>query len=358
MVCTKYTRVVHPAMLTETDIKRLATPEKDQLYGFGDCLYLRHRPSGKKTFILRRKVGNKMTSTTLGDWPQWTIQRARASALAPSQPLAEKLRFGEAAGRFIEQMLEARYRGDTTRYAASFTRDAASLYATPLHRVTLADLVSLVQKKAVTSPSAARKQLVMYKKFTKWAALHQLIPHDILSPVSAKGIGLAAEEARERVLTADEIKQVINGEGKWWPLLRLVLTTGTRIGEAMQIKSGQINGNAWTMPITKNGKPHSIWLTTLAMEQVAAGWPRVHYATINRWLSEQVGVTWRPHDVRRTAATLMREAGVTIEDVESVLNHSPGKLVQIYQRHDRLPAIRGALEKLENALIALKQNDA
>jgi integrase len=337
-------------MLTETQLKRLPAPGKDQLVGLGDCLYLRIRTTGRKTFIIRRRVGDKMTSTTVGDWPQWSIQRARAAALAPTKVLAERIRFGEAAGRFIEDMLEARYRGDTTKYAASFTRDAAGLYSTPLHRITRAQLVDLVTKKAATSPSAARKQLVMYKKFTKWAALHELIAGDILSPVTAGGIGLADAGARDRVLTDDEIKFVLRGEGKWWPLMRLCLTTAARVGEAMQIDDDQIDGNLWTLPITKNGKPHSLWLTNLAKQQIAGGWSRVHYATINRWLSEDVGVTWRPHDLRRTGATLMRSAGVSVEDVETVLNHSPGRLVQVYQRHDNMPAIRSALEKLEQAL--------
>lgn len=352
MVCTKCTRKVHPKMLTETQLKRLPTPDKDQLIGLGDCLYLRIRTTGRKTFIIRRRVGDKMTSTTVGDWPQWSIQRARAAALAPTKVLAERVRFGEAAGRFIEDMLESRYRGDTTKYAASFTRDAAGLYSTPLHRITRGQLVDLVTKKATTSPSAARKQLVMYKKFTKWAALHELIPGDILGPVSAGGIGLEDAGARDRVLSVEELKQVMTGEGRWWPLMRLCLTTAVRIGEAMQVDAGeQVSGNVWTLPITKNGKPHSVWLTELAKQQIASGWPRVHYATINRWLSEDdVNVTWRPHDLRRTAATLMRGAGVSIEDVEAVLNHSPGKLVQVYQRHDPLPAIRAALEKLEQVL--------
>lgn len=337
-------------MLTETQLKRLPLPDKDQLIGLGDCLYLRHRSTGKKTFIIRRRVGDKMTSTTVGDWPSWSIQRARAVALAPTQKLAERVRFGEAAGRFIEEMLEARYRGDTTRYAASFTRDAASLYSTPLHRITRAQLVDLVTKKATTSPSAARKQLVMYKKFTKWAALHELIAGDILSPVSAGGIGLVNAGARDRVLTEDELKQVMKGEGKWWPLMRLCLSSAARVGEAMDVSDDQIVGDVWRIPLPKNGKPHSLWLTETAKQQIAHGWPKVHYATINRWLSEQVEVTWRPHDLRRTAATLMRSAGVSIEDVEAVLNHSPGKLVQVYQRHDLLPAIKIALEKLEKVL--------
>jgi len=117
---------MYTRMLTETQIKRLVPTEKDQLFSLGDCLYLRFRPTGRKTFIIRRRYGAKMTSTTIGDWPEWTIQRARAKALAPDKPLAERITFGVAAGRFIEEMLEARYRGDTTRSAANRFRETTN----------------------------------------------------------------------------------------------------------------------------------------------------------------------------------------------------------------------------------------
>lgn len=346
--------------LTETQLKRLPPPKKDTLIGLGDCLYLRHRPNGRKTFIIRRRVADKMTSTTIGDWPQWTIQRARANALgsAEAAPLAERIRFGEAAKRYIEEMIEARYRGDTTKYAAFFVRDAATIWSTPLHRVTRAQLVDLVKKKHKTSPSAARKMLSLYKSFSRWATMHDLVAGDVLSVVTPSNIGLEEPTPRERVLTTDEIKQVMTGEGKWWPLMRLALTTAVRIGEAMQLEAEQIVGDVWTLPTTKNGKPHTLWLTTLAKAQIAMGWKDVHYATINRWLAEDVGVSWRPHDLRRTAATLMREAGVSILDVEIVLNHQPKALVQVYQRPDTLPTIKAALQKLESQINARIEIDA
>lgn len=344
--------------LTETQLKRLPPPEKDTLITLGDCLYLRHRPSGRKTFIIRRRVADKMTSTTIGDWPQWSIQRAKAHALGTANAalLAERIKFGEAAKRYIEEMIEARYRADTTKYAAFFVRDAATLWATPLHRVARAQLVDLIKKKHKTSPSAARKMLSLYRSFSRWATMHDLIAGDVLSVVTPSNIGLEAPTPRDRVLTADEIKQVMMGEGRWWPLMRLVLATATRIGEAMHLDAEHIAGDVWTLPTTKNGKPHMLWMTDLAKAQISVGWRDAHYATINRWLSEEVGATWRPHDLRRTAATLMREAGVSVLDVEIVLNHQPKALVQVYQRPDTLPVIKVALEKLDFRLKAYIQD--
>ena len=140
------------------------------------------------------------------------------------------------------------------------------------------------------------------------------------------------------------------------PLMRFILATGVRIGEALQMIDDQVDGNLWVIPLTKNGKPHSIWLTDFALAQRAAGWPNICYESVWKWANElEPALEWNFHDLRRTAATLMRQSGVSIEDVEAVLNHSPGRLVQTYQRHDKIPAIKGALEKLELAISTIQK---
>lgn len=339
-------------MLTETQIKKLPTPDKDSLVGLGNSLFLRHRTTGRKTFVIRKKVAGKMTVTTLGDWPQWTIQRAMAAALGPSQPLAERITFGDAADRFCEEMIEARYRSKPSETCALFVRDAASLYSTPLQKITRAQLIGLITKKAATAPNSARKMLAIYKQWSKWAVLHDLMPADPLSVVTVGNLGLEQYTPRDRTLTVEEIKRVLVGEGRFWPLMRFLLATGCRIGEALQLSEDQVDDRVWTIPITKNGKPHSVWLTDYAKTQQAAGWPRICYESVWKWKADlDDSPEWTFHDLRRTAATLMREAGVSIEDVETVLNHSPGRLVQVYQRHDTMPAIKAALEKLESVIV-------
>jgi integrase len=342
--------------LTETQLKKLPPPEKDTLTGLGDSLFLRHRTTGRKTFIIRRKVAGRMTVTTVGDWPDWSIQRARAAALAPTKPLAERITFGEAAGRFCTEMIEARYRSKPEETCAFFVRDAASLYSTPLQKITRAQLIGLVTKKAATAPNSARKMLTVYKQWSKWAVLHDLLPADPLSVVTVGNLGIEQYKPRDRTLATEEIKRVLSAEGRFWPLMRFLLATGCRIGEALSFDDEQLDGDVWTIPITKNGKSHSLWLTAYANEQRASGWPRICYESVWKWANElDEPVDWNFHDLRRTAATLMREAGVSVEDVETVLNHSPGRLVQVYQRHDTMPAIRAALEKLEQALNSYKQ---
>jgi integrase len=136
------------------------------------------------------------------------------------------------------------------------------------------------------------------------------------------------------------------------PLLRFALLTGGRIGEAIQLEPEQVTGELWTIPITKNGRPHTLPLTPTAAALAAAGWPKRGYQALFSHLV-MLGVSWRPHDLRRTAATRMIEAGVSSDAVESVLNHSRAKLLRTYQQADPLPAMRDALARLDRAIAAV-----
>ena len=56
------------------------------------------------------------------------------------------------------------------------------------------------------------------------------------------------------------------------------------------------------------------------------------------------GVTsWRVHDLRRTARSLMSRAGVQTEIAERVLGHAQSELIEIYDRHHYQDEMAGAL---------------
>jgi hypothetical protein len=78
--------LIAPATVPATAVEPVTA---DKLHGLGDHLFLRQRATGRKTFIIRRKVGAKMTSTTLGDWPEWTLQRAKAAATVQAQAMRQ-----------------------------------------------------------------------------------------------------------------------------------------------------------------------------------------------------------------------------------------------------------------------------
>ncbi|KPF58493.1 hypothetical protein D621_05680 [beta proteobacterium AAP51] len=334
---------------TEAQIRDLPTPDKDLTIGLGDSLYLRVRAgTGSKSFVIRKRSQGKWTVTTLGPWPQWSLQRARAAALAPTSTPLAKLTFGESTATFAREIIEARYRSSPGETTAYFTRDCASLSAVRLSALSRGQLIGVVRAKAEATPNAGRKLLALLKQWSKWAVLQDHMAVDLLGVVTVSNIGLPQPQSRDRVLTEDELKAVMNGTGRDAGLLRFALSTCCRIGEALGMAPDQVKDRTWTIPLTKNGRSHSLWLTDLALAQTP--FEASPYISVHGRLRAS-GVTWNLHDLRRTGASLMREQGVSIETVEAILNHSPGRLVQVYQRQNRMPEIRAGLEALEKRLL-------
>jgi integrase len=118
------------------------------------------------------------------------------------------------------------------------------------------------------------------------------------------------------------------------------------------MEPSQIVGDVWTIPMTKNGLPHAVPLSATAAMLAAEGWPRREYRALHAYLAWR-DTPWRVHDVRRTAATRMRDAGVAREVIEAVLNHAPPRLVRTYQRPNMMPAMRVGLNALESTVLAL-----
>ena len=62
---------------------------------------------------------------------------------------------------------------------------------------------------------------------------------------------------------------------------------------------------------------------------------------------------WTLHDLRRTAATNMRQLGVDRLTVSKVLNHAEGGITKVYDRYAADPEKRRALERWARRLGAL-----
>lgn len=336
-------------MLTDAQIRKLATPAKDQLIPAGDRsgLYLRLRATGRRTWVLRRRVGGAWRVETLGDWPKVTALNARRQAGTTEPRQAAAVTFGDAVDDFYTEAIEARYRSKPLETKAYLTRDCARLLPMRLDKVSRADVVGVIRAKAATAPNAAAKLLAIVRQFFNWALLGGLIQSDPTAGLTGRALLIPAQQPRERKLNDDELRALwALPDEPYGRLLRFALLTGCRIGEAQQLEAGQINGDLWTIPVTKNGRPHTVPLSPTAAALAAAGWPRRSYEALwSYFVAQKIG--WRPHDLRRTAATRMRAAGVSSDVIEAVLNHSPTRLVRHYQQPDMVPAMREALLVLE-----------
>lgn len=155
----------------------------------------------------------------------------------------------------------------------------------------------------------------------------------------------------------------------------IMLGTACRIGELLQSRWGHIDlkKREWLIPAenAKNGEPHVVHISDFAAKhfetlleisgktewcfpaennkshvclksvtkqirdrQCAKGAEPMSGRSKNTTSLCLSGGEWTPHDLRRTAATLMGQAGVLSEIIERCLNHTDGsKLKKIYQRN-------------------------
>lgn len=342
--------------LTDAAIKRLPPVTAEKLVPVGGSLYLKRRPNGRQSWVLRTRIGGKWQIRQLGDWPTVPIHLARQRADAERRdtgPADAGGSVGHALAEFKINYIGTRYRREDSKKEAGamLGKALAGIAGRSIATLRRADLIVAIDR-VRDRPNTATKTLALLKQFTGWAAARDLIEADPLSGVRASKLGLKAYAPRERTLTTAELRELWKRTDADAHVLRFCALTACRIGEALQWTPGQMVGDVWTIPDTKNGTTHTLPLPAAALALLPLPDPRPAYTSLVGRLKE-AGITWRPHDIRRTAATMMRAAGVPVLDIEATLNHAPPRLVRVYQRHDPLDEKRAALVALASAVDAL-----
>jgi integrase len=179
-------------------------------------------------------------------------------------------------------------------------------------------------------------------------------------------------KSRERVLSDSEV-------AAFWPCLspalRVLLLTGQRPGEIINMNRAHIRDGWWEMPGapdaklgwrgTKNGRDHRVWLVAASREIIGdedeSGnvFPRrpeldAQMREICRRLG--VGEKVTPHDLRRSWTTRAAELGVTRLVVDRVLNHVDHSVTGgVYDRYAYSREIMVAMERVAEHLVTLAE---
>ena len=366
--------------LTDRALKSLSVTERTELWdeaqpGFG----VRISPGGDKTFFLMYRHLGVRRRLTLGKYPSVSLAEARRTA---------KVKLGElAAGR---DPAGGSKRGPEVYTVADLARDYLEQHAKPYKRswfhddfvlnrellpacgrkrakdVKKADVREVLERIAQRGHgTAANRARAIIRKMFAWALERDLVEFNPCASISK----LAPERRRDRVLTAEEIRQL------WWMLegeeevtrdaLRLLLLTAQRRNEVRMMALDQIEGDLWTIPgsLTKNKRSHAVPLSRQALE-ILAPWlagatscvltsPRKREQPLTvgalshaaRRISKKLGFAFTPHDLRRTAATFMPKLGVLRFIVARVLNHTEHTVTDIYDRYSYLSEKREALQR-------------
>jgi len=348
--------VAKAELLTEEAIGRIKAEARVRYYADGarTGLKLRVYPSGAKKWVHRSEAGGRLREVDLGAWPLVSVAAARRKVASASPAAkAERLTFEEAARRWHAERIVPRYRASAPIAWRYLERDCARLFRKRLDTITQADVAAVVEAKRKDGANASAKLLRLLRKFFGWASVHQLVTINPAAALRPGDMGIEAPPPRDRLATDDELRAVWNLPAPHGPMLRFVLLTACRVGEARGAEADQVGSDGvWIIATTKSGRPHRLPLTRTAAALLAEGWelrsPEALYQVLHRTVP---GLN--PHDLRRTAATRMRELGVSGDVVGAILNHSPGKLQRTYQLPNMVPEMRAALVKWERALLRI-----
>ena len=347
--------------------------------GFG----LRVSESGRKTWIAMYRHEGRLRRLTIGAYPTLSLADARQQATAAlreaasgGDPAGKKRRMREADT--FEALAEQYMEGHAKARKKSWRLDRNVLDRDLLPRfgkrkansVTRAEVRQMLREIVDRgAPIGANRTLEIMRKLYNWGLSHevgdlQANPCTMIEPPGQ-------ERQRERVLSDTEIRSVWEACGQESPdigaIFKLRLLTAQRGGEVLHIRPSDIDRETswWTIPgeFTKNGRSHRVPLSAPAMEilddlgdppsncewvfasPTRLGQPRKDLGKAIARIRRVSGVDFRPHDLRRTAASrLTGDLGVRRLTVAKILNHVETGVTAVYDRHSYDREKRDALE--------------
>jgi integrase len=249
-----------------------------------------------------------------------------------------------------------------------------------IKRSEINDLLDTIEDK--NGPRTATKTLAYLRRVMNW---HATRSDDFRTPI-VRGMARGVTGKRDRVLTDDELRAFWRASVGWdhafSRMLRFVLLTATRRNEAADMRWSEIDGDTWTIPAAryKTNIDFELPLSRAALDVLALA-PRfgekgfvfttggtvgigghskfkrafdermlaeLRKAAAERW-DDPEAVTlerWTIHDLRRTARSLMTQAGVAPDHAERALGHVIVGVRGVYDRHDYHVEKRAAFEAL------------
>lgn len=212
------------------------------------------------------------------------------------------------------------------------------------------DRVAKLKRARTDGRPAARALLAVAKGLFGYAVENGWIDRSPAAQLTQAIIG-APDAARSRVLSDDEIRFVMTTDDPAGPLLRFLLATGMRLGEAY---SGEREGQYWVVgaAASKNKREHRVWLSEVALAQLERHPWAVRREKVQFWLKVNAG-GWTAHDLRRTFATRNNDMGVPPYIVEKMLNHSFDGVMAVYNHATYDAERQAALEAWSAWLAAL-----
>jgi integrase len=367
-----------------------------QVQGF----VVRCLPSGKITYGFRYRLKRKGVRRwiALGLHGQVTPDEARtiaqkhAGAVADGRdPLAEQVEarakaegaqtIGDILDRFIKDYAKPKKLRSADDTESLFRRlvkpEIGDIPAHDLRKSHLADMLDKIAKR--NGPILADRMLAATRRALYWYEANG--GDDSFRAPTVRGMAKTSpqERARQRALTADEMREIEAALPTVNPvfagIVRTLMYSAQRRVEIAEMKWSEIDGDVLIVPKEryKTKRDNLVPLTPKLKELIAAQprrgkcpyvfttngeTPFSGFSKCKAALDRKINANrkkrgikepmpgWVLHDLRRTARTLMSGAGVTNDIAERVLGHAMEPLRARYDVHKYEPEKRDALEKL------------
>jgi integrase len=354
-----------------------------RLKGFG----LRVSRWGRKSWVAMYRHGGRKRRVTIGEYPRLSLADARDMA---RNILADAAKGGDPATAKLEErkadtfeMLAALY---IQRYANQHKKprsvhedkriiDRELLPAwrqRKAHDIRRVDVIALLDKiMDRDAPVMANRVKALVSKIFNFALERDIVEVNPAASIASPG----AEQKRDRVLSADEVRQIWaavdkSGGRKAAALFKLLLLTAQRKSEVLGMTWDEVDSDSgwWTIAAerSKNHLAHRVPLTPSAMTILRElqsvnstglvfpggkrGQPLANVAKPLRQIVSDSGIQFRWHDLRRTAASHMTGIGVLRLVVSKLLNHVEQSVTAVYDRHSYDAEKRAALLKWDRHL--------
>ncbi len=309
-----------------------------------------------------------------------TAQKAQQAEVAAKQAAdAARLTVQGLYDRWSVAVLTKHKDGGTEAKRIMVRDVLPSLSRVALEDVKRTHVAALVDKLTQAQYKRAHKiAFSLCRQMFRYAVGRGYIENDPTSSIEKRTLGqdnirtrtLAEPELRALDAKMDDARLKAQTRLAVW----LALATGCRVGELLKAQWSHVDKQAgtWTIPDTKNGRTHVVYLSAFAAEQfdklrkLTGETPWCFPGRVGSHMDEKAitkqlkdrqqpdkakatksqkgqrsahptalllpGGAWTPHDLRRTAATLMVHLGTRPDVVERCLNHTEqNRMVATYQ---------------------------
>jgi integrase len=379
-----------------TDAKIRALKPKSSRYevweggrnGFG----IRISPHGRKSWVFMYWFERMQKRMTFGVYPEMTLEKAHSAHAKAREQLINKIdpselliqtniahrgspTVSQLVNEYIEKWAKPRkrtWKEDARMLSKDVIPYLGKRKAKDIKRRDIVLLIDEIVDRG--SPITANRTLRVIKKMFSFAVKRGVLDASPCMEIDPP----AKENQRERVLTEEEIKMFWLGLDKAKMsdatklVLRLLLITAQRKGEVSQAEWSEIDlrNMWWTIPKerSKNERIHRVPLSPMALDIFRQA--KIRRLGDSKWVfpsSKGQPITPRsisrairnnsekkssdsrkhtppygdffkidhftPHDLRRTATSMMTSAGISEFDVSKVLNHTVQSVTNKHYNH-------------------------